>query len=156
MVMKNRLTPKELMIGDVVMYDPNIFIEDEYEPYHRHKVYTIQDGDDIDCAIEGCYYDIPLTEEILLNNGFGKIKEYTDIDAFNIPAINLGSALYRNKANDYWLIAGHDLCLIRSVRDLQHFLRMCNVNMTFEDGYNEGFSVGGKQISDWFGSNNSQ
>lgn len=129
--MKNRLTEKELMIGDVVMYDPNIFIEDEYEPYHRHEVHTIQDGDDINCAINECYYDIPLTEEILLKNGFGKTKDCIDTDVFTIPAWG-GFNLHQCKGTDYWLVEDHVLCRIRSVRDLQHFLRMCNVNMTFE------------------------
>lgn len=96
--------------------------------------HTIANGEDINFACNECYKDIPLTEEILLKNGFSKIEEYIDVDAFLIPAI-IGFALYRNKANDYWLVEDHVLCRIRSVRDLQHFLRMCNVNtinMTFE------------------------
>ena len=130
--MENRLMPRDLMIGDVVMYDPNIFIEDEYEPYHKHEVCTIQDGDDINCAFEECYYDIPLTEEILLKNGFSKTKVFRDVEGFTIPTINSGFHLGYCETDDYWMVEDHVLCRIRSVRELQHFLRLCNVYITFK------------------------
>lgn len=60
----------ELMIGDWVYYNPNVFIEDEYEPTKPIKITKITSGEDIDLAIEGCYSPIPLTAEILEKNGF--------------------------------------------------------------------------------------
>ena len=60
----------ELMIGDWVMYNPNVFIEDEYEPHKDCESVQIKSGEDIDLAIEGCFAPIPLTEEILRANGF--------------------------------------------------------------------------------------
>lgn len=64
------LTPQELMIGDWVLYDPNVFIEDEYEPTHPLEYLKIENSEQIDCAIEHCYYAIPLTEELLKKIGF--------------------------------------------------------------------------------------
>lgn len=66
------LTEKELMIGDWVMYNPNVFIEDEYEPSKEWFPTRINSGEDIDLAIEGCYMPIPLTTDILEKNGFKK------------------------------------------------------------------------------------
>lgn len=64
------LTGKEIMVGDWVMYNPNVFIEDEYEPTKEWFPTQINSGEDIDLAIEGCYTPIPLTTDILKNNGF--------------------------------------------------------------------------------------
>lgn len=63
---------KDLMIGDWVMYNPNVFIEDEYETAKEWFPTQINSGEDIDLAIEGCYSPIPLTPEILEKNGFAK------------------------------------------------------------------------------------
>ena len=62
------LTEKELMIGDWVMYNPNVFIEDEYEPYQEWYPMKITSGEGIELAIEGCYAPIPLTTDILVKN----------------------------------------------------------------------------------------
>ena len=59
------LTGKEIMVGDWVMYNPNVFIEDEYEPTKEWFPTQINSGEDIDLAIEGCYTPIPLTTDIL-------------------------------------------------------------------------------------------
>lgn len=67
------MKPDEIMIGDWVMYDPNVFIEDEYEPNHPAYPVQIPSGEDIDLAIEGCYAPIPINEEILKKNGFERI-----------------------------------------------------------------------------------
>ena len=45
------LTRKELMLGDWVMYNPNVFIEDEYEPAKDSYPTKIESGEDIDLAI---------------------------------------------------------------------------------------------------------
>lgn len=123
------LSEKDLMIGDWVMYDPNVFVEDEYEPTKEYYPTIIEDGEDIDSAVEGCYYPIPLTPEILEKNGFTK-----DLDADGIH--------YR-----FTLIDEHtkfSILYVRSVfqwlgpldfkyvHELQHALRLCGINKTFE------------------------
>lgn len=65
----------ELMIGDWVMYNGNIFIDDEYEPSVPIEPIQIASGEDIDLAIEGCYTPIPLTAEILEKNGWDKSSD---------------------------------------------------------------------------------
>lgn len=52
------------------MYNPNVFIEDEYEPSKEWFPTRINNGEDIDLAIEGCYMPIPITMQILEKNGF--------------------------------------------------------------------------------------
>lgn len=64
------LTPQEIMINDLVLYDPNVFTEDEYEPTHPLEYLRIENEEQIDCAIEHCYYAIPLSEELLEKIGF--------------------------------------------------------------------------------------
>lgn len=61
---------KELMIGDWVSYNPNVFIEDEYEPTKVCYPTKISSGEDLDLAVEGCYAPILLTPEILEKNDF--------------------------------------------------------------------------------------
>ena len=63
--MKEALKPSELRIGNWVMYNPNVFIEDPYVTPKPHYSIKIEDGEGIDLAIEGCYYPIPITDEIL-------------------------------------------------------------------------------------------
>lgn len=66
---------EELMIGDWVMYNPNVFNEDEYEPTKECfpiQIKSVKSGDDIDLVIEDCYSPIPLTPEILEKNGFAE------------------------------------------------------------------------------------
>lgn len=58
------------MMGDWVMYNPNVFIEDEYESFKEWEKIRIQSGEDINLADEDCYEPIPLTPEILEKNGF--------------------------------------------------------------------------------------
>lgn len=55
------MKPNELMVGDWVMYNPNVFVEDEYEPTKECYPTRISNGADIDLAVEGCYTPIPLT-----------------------------------------------------------------------------------------------
>ena len=63
--MKGKLKPSDLRIGNWVMYDPNVFIEDPYVTTKPHYPIKMEDGEGIDLAIEGCYYPIPITDEIL-------------------------------------------------------------------------------------------
>lgn len=69
--MKNidKIDIRDLRVGDWVYYDPNVFIEDEYEPPKEIEISQIKSGEDIDLIIEDCYAPIPITKEILEKNG---------------------------------------------------------------------------------------
>lgn len=70
------------MVGDYVYYDGNVFIEDEYEPSVELEIAKIYNGDDINLAIEECYYGIPLSDDSLAKFGFKKVTEECK-DPFN-------------------------------------------------------------------------
>jgi hypothetical protein len=72
--MTETLKLNELMVGDWVMYNPNVFIEDEYEPTKECYPTKIENGEDIDLSVEDCYTPIPLTPEILKKNGFVELS----------------------------------------------------------------------------------
>ncbi len=63
------MNPTDFSIGAIYMYDPNCFIEDEYEP--PHKCYPVRFSKyDFDIIEDHCFSPIPLTPEILKYNGF--------------------------------------------------------------------------------------
>lgn len=66
----DKIDIRDLRVGNWVYYDPNVFIEDEYEPTKEIEISQIESGEDIDLIIEDCYAPIPLTKEILEKNGF--------------------------------------------------------------------------------------
>ena len=73
----------ELMIGDWVMMDMNYSEDDPMYSRPDYQPYQIRNGEDIDLAEEkNCigdtdvYQPIPLTDDILRNNGF----EFTEAD----------------------------------------------------------------------------
>lgn len=124
------LSVNEIQIGDWVMYNGNIFIDDEYEPSVPIEPIQIDSGEDIDLAIEGCYTPIPLTIEILERNGF---IEDDDNDLF----------IYDN-GNNYFVIGfcreirtdeiveesfmSFGRCKCVYIHELQHALRLCGLN----------------------------
>lgn len=131
----------ELMIGDWVMYNPNVFIEDEYEPHKDCESVQIKSGEDIDLAIEGCFAPIPLTEEILKVNGFkfsaetGVIRYVylTPDDSVFVEPMKVESRLGKTW---FWFENGRrDLDVIRPkcfiplvyVHELQRALRCCGL-----------------------------
>lgn len=96
--MNETLKPSELRIGNWVMYDPNVFIDDPYVTPKPHYPVKIEDGEAIDLAIEGCYTPIPITEEILKaagaverGNNRWKIRhfELERIKGLYYPAVNI-------------------------------------------------------------------
>ena len=122
------------MIGDYVIFDPNVFNnnEDEYEPTKEPYPCKIESGEQIDKAVNGCYSPIPLTAEILEKNGLKNYEEYPE---------------YKIKTNEYeiWVILDEPQnCVhvekfdksiptiyhskISFVHDLQHALRLCGVD----------------------------
>lgn len=114
---------RELMIGDIVMYDPNVFAEDEYEPHHKCYAKKIESGEDIDLSIEGCYEPIPLTREMLELNGF-KMRErfqYSE-DEWIESFVNLEctfKVLFSDKDGFLW-----NGCDINYIHELQQALRL--------------------------------
>ena len=130
---------KELMIGDWVMYNPNVFIEDEYEPAKEWFPIRINSGEDIDLAIEGCYAPIPLTTDILEKNGFvlesdgwvfyneaeNKEQNYICVSFRHNGETRRVEINYVNKA----------LCVFRTifyVHEMQHALKLCGIKKEIE------------------------
>lgn len=79
MINNNILEPKDLMINDVVYYDPNCFIEDEYEPVKDIKLSKIENGEDILCAENDCFYPVSLHKYSPEAYDFRKIEGSTGI-----------------------------------------------------------------------------
>ena len=131
---------EELMIGDWVMYNPNVFIEDEYEPTKECFPTKINSGEDIDLAIEGCYIPIPLTPEILEKNGFsGEMYAFCKINDEQW----LEYYYHEHRLRKWW--RGIDernnhaevneitfQCNCYYVHELQHALRLCGTSKTIE------------------------
>lgn len=123
------LTEKEIMIGDWVMYNPNVFIEDEYEPAKEWFPTRINSGEDIDLAIEGCYAPIPITMQILEKNGF---KKGLDDDGIHFRyTLITGSISFSLK---YVLSVFEWLGPLdfKYVHELQHVLRLCGIKKEIE------------------------
>ena len=132
---------EELMIGDWVMYNPNVFNEDEYEPTKECFPTKINSGEDIDLAIEGCYIPLPLTPEILEKNGF-RLKEESDLHEEYIAGDeHCIIALYFYKETIYGVSTLLDCergfaggldrihkCNLLYVHQLQHALKLCEIS----------------------------
>ena len=123
-----KLTCCDLMIGDWVMYDPNVFIEDEYEPYKEPYPCQIESGVQIDDAVNECYSPIPLTVEILEKNGFKKHRDIfyrlaIHIDEFNGFMFTLGKDL-----DGVFCLQSNRFVRFTYVHELQHALRLCGVD----------------------------
>jgi len=73
------LEPKDLMINDVVYYDPNCFIEDEYVPIKDIELSKIGNGEDIICGENDCFYPVSLHRFSPEAYGFRKIEGFTGI-----------------------------------------------------------------------------
>lgn len=116
----------ELMIGDWVMYNPNVFNEDEYERYREPYPYRIKTGECIDDAVNGCYEPIPLSDRILLKNGFQYFhKNYASLSydhPFQIQMLEWPG----EDGIGIWMVCG---LKIRYVHELQHVLRMAEIDV---------------------------
>lgn len=126
----------ELMVGDWVMYNPNVFIEDEYEPAKSWYATTIANGADIDLAEEGCYEPIPLTEEFFEKNFIPnnkilstyKIYESEDMRIRIMDLTNSGDGYWNvHIDNEYYETIGS--CDVKYVHQLQNQLRICGYEM---------------------------
>lgn len=126
----------ELMVGDWVMYNPNVFIEDEYEPTKSWYATTIANGADIDLAEEGCYEPIPLTDEFFEKNFIPnnkilstyKIYESEDMRIRIMDLTNSGDGYWNvHIDNEYYETIGS--CDVKYVHQLQNQLRICGYKM---------------------------
>ena len=123
------LTEKEIMIGDWVMYNPNVFIEDEYEPAKEWFPTQINSGEDIDLAIEGCYAPIPITMQILEKNGFRKELDDDGVH-FRYTLITDGiSFSLKYVLSVFEWLGPLDF---KYVHELQHVLRLCGIKKEIE------------------------
>lgn len=135
----------ELMIGDWVIFDPNVFNEDECKRYHEPYPYQIKTGECIDDAVNGCYDPIPLTAEIFEKNEFkegtysildkGGYKSFPEYKYINREEItntskNLIKVSYSDKNGGVYDISfgiGSHIFDIKYVHELQHAMRLCGV-----------------------------
>lgn len=135
---------KDLQIGDWVMYNPNAFIEDEYEPTKEWFPTQINSGEDIDLAIENCYASIPLTPEILEKNGFENISKelymyyssaadgYIKVRLYDLLDGEWGLSIDNyDKFNDSHVRYTFDRCFLK-VHKLQHALKLCGIDKEIE------------------------
>lgn len=117
------------MIGDWVMYNPNVFIEDEYETAKEWFPTQINNGEDIDLAIEGCYAPIPLTPEILEKNGFTKDLDLDNVHYwFTLIDEHIRFSILHVRNVFQWL----GPLDFKYVHELQHALRLCGIKKEIE------------------------
>ena len=122
------LTEKELMIGDWVMYNPNVFIDDEYETTKEWFPTQISSGEDIDLAIEGCYDSIPLTTEILEKNGFVENNVNGCFSLYTLIYDGISFSLKYVRSVFQWL----GPLDFKYVHELQHALKLCGIKKEIE------------------------
>lgn len=115
---------RDLMIGDWVNYDPNVFNDDEYLPIEPSERIKVERGEDIDLAEENCYSPIHLTEEILKANGF------THKDTMEEWWHEEYDATWGMRMSDFELTDEFNFgrAKITYVHQLQHALRLCGLN----------------------------
>lgn len=127
MTNKGKLSAKELMLGDWVYYDPNVFIEDEYETTKEVQTTQILNGEDIDIAIDECYYPVSLTDDILEKNGFNHVhEENADIWYINNKFVLIEKEIYNGLYEIGINICGSYIP-INFVHELQHALKLCKI-----------------------------
>lgn len=129
---RNIIKKEELMVGDWVMYDPNVFIEDEYEPTHKMYPTKIESCEDIDCADDDCYSPIKLTSEILEKIGFKKYNEYE----YRLEYSEMIVSISEEPTTFYLYIESMaytltiEMC-IDYVHELQHVFKLCYMEVEF-------------------------
>lgn len=120
----------ELMVGDWVMYNPNVFIEDEYETTKEWYPTRISNGVDIDLAIEGCYTPIPLTTEILEANGFELRDEHYILseDYYDIDIWEYSDGIWIVRYDCCEMNMPSEIWTISYLHELQQFMRHCKID----------------------------
>ena len=116
------------MIGDWVMYNPNVFIDDEYETTKEWFPTQISSGEDIDLAIEGCYDSIPLTTEFLEKNGFVESHVNGCFSLYTLIYDGISFSLKYVRSVFQWL----GPLDFKYVHELQHALKLCGIKKEIE------------------------
>lgn len=130
---RNIIKKEELMVGDWVMCDPNVFIENEYEPTHPMYPTKIESGEYIDCAENDCYSPIKLTSEILEKIGFKKYNEYE----YRLEYSEMIVSISEEPTTFYLYIESMaytltiEMC-IDYVHELQHVFKLCYMEVEFD------------------------
>lgn len=128
------MNKSDLMVGNWVIYNPNKFINEEYDTPKPPYPCQIRGGEDIDLAETGCYSPIPLTPEILEKSGFTKgveegiykVRVYITIEDRYIIDIDLLSGycrFFRQKKQERMVFEGR----IKFIHQLQQALRLCGI-----------------------------
>jgi hypothetical protein len=137
------LCPKDIMIGDWVLYDPNVYLNTDHDNREIEIPFKIKNGGDIDDAVHGCYTSIPLTEDILKKMGFKEdrnwyvykdgndiiyialYKSSTDIEYTNV-IYNPEDVTETNYSHNF------ELPYVVPVHQFQHIIRLCGMSIDFE------------------------
>lgn len=144
------IAAQDLMMGDWVLYNPNVFIEDEYELPKDPYPTKISCGEDIDLAFEDCYSPIPITAQILEKNGF-KNPTLDDPELINyvfkasfeykspLPNVEVLRVDYYDGVEwDFYALLGERessdcgeqyeyMAIVKYVHELQHILKLCGI-----------------------------
>lgn len=129
------MKPEELMIGDYVMFNKDVYkIEEISKKGWAHIIYN--DGSECRVALSSDYIldditPIPLTPEILEKNGFELQRDKSELGI--LDTYWLGSKLgafriHRLNNGDYQF----GLAKIMNVHELQHALRLCGIDKEIE------------------------
>lgn len=84
----------------------------------------IDDGEDTDWFNEDFATAITLSEEMLKNNGF----EYREFTGYESMHYNHLFTIYLNKDGEIFILIGGEQRWMRYANELQHALRLCNLN----------------------------
>ena len=115
------INSKNLMIGDWVIYHPNVLSEEDSYPVQ------IEGGKDIDRAsTDECFYPIELTTELLLKNGFEQDGNMFYFDN-NTKEDYVGFCIGKI-SNCFVFFTNFRTIAVQYVHQLQHLLRECDVD----------------------------
>lgn len=132
------MTANELMIGDLVLYKNKPIIVWEIDEYYN-RINTEPDGyNAITCVDISDIKPIPLTPEILKKNGFVEFMPHNWQIVINNIMIELREPEHNMAVWLDWV--EHDTGTYASymfpgpncVHELQHTLRLCNINKEIE------------------------
>lgn len=117
----DKIDIRDLRVGNWVYYDPNVFIEDEYEPTKDVEIVQLRNGDDIELVNEECYRPIPLTKEILEKNGFIRYGTNYALVEYDFSLSNPSSPSQYH--DNYFVLVDRMGVNVKYVHQLQNILR---------------------------------
>jgi hypothetical protein len=117
------LKDNDLMIGDWVLYNHNVFVDDEYETPSEIVPAQIRNSEDMDFADEGCYSGLAISTEMLSNNGFvfntPDYAVYNENDNFTVKySFTTNMCYIKTDVNDI-------ACKVIYCHELQHLMKLC-------------------------------